>query len=589
MARVEKTVFISYRRTDFPWALAIYQHLTHHGFDVFFDYTGLASGDFASVIFENIRARAHFLIVLTPTALERCNEAEDWLRREIEESLDCRRNIVPLFMEGFDFGAPAIAPHLTGKLAALKRYNGVSVPDEYFHAAMEKLCAKFLNVPLEAVLHPASAPAREAAKEQRAAAFTDALTGLMNRREFENRLEIALKNTQRQSSLYALCYLDVDQFKLINGSCSHSAGDALLKQMAHLVRSKLRPEDTIARLGGDQFGILLEGVSLREAMRTAEALREEVRIAQFTWEHRSLHLEVSIGVVAISADNADIGSILTDVESACEDAKEAGRNRIHGFEENDVDRMRLRRQMQWAARINAALEEGRFELHRQLIVPLQKARSGAHVELLLRLRDEKGNVVSSEEFLAAAERYGISPRTDRWVIEHAFRWLKSEAAALEKVTLCSINLSGQTFGDEQFLSYLMDQFQRTGINASTICFEITETAIIARFPQATHFIETLKGLGCKFALDNFGSGLSSFGYLRQLPVDYLKIEGSFVREILHNPIDREMVRSLCEIGHLTGKQIIAEYAENAEVIQSLRLLGVDYAQGYGISPAKRVL
>ena len=300
-------------------------------------------------------------------------------------------------------------------------------------------------------------------------------------------------------------------------------------------------------------------------------------------------LGASIGVVPITADNEDVASILSAADSACQAAKEGGRNRVHSFAENDIELMRRRREMQWAARINAALEEGRFELYRMAIQPLQRVEVGAHYELLLRLKDETGRIVAPNDFIAAAERYGITPAIDRWVIENAFRWLVSEADEREKLTMCSINLSGQSLGDDKFLPYVIDQFHRSGLDASKICFEITETAAVASFSQANRFIQALKEVGCKFALDDFGTGLSSFGYLKHFPVDYLKIDGSFVREILHDPIDREMVRSINEIGHLTGKQTIAEFAENAEIIQMLTSLGVDYAQGYGVAQPQRVV
>jgi len=417
----------------------------------------------------------------------------------------------------------------------------------------------------------------------------DVLTGLVNRREFENRLERALKSAKARETSYAVCYLDLDQFKIINDTCGHSAGDALLGQVGALLKSKIRWRDTLSRLGGDEFGLLLESCSLDEALRTAEQLREAVRNFRFVWEERTFRLGASIGVVPISADNEDVASILSAADSACGAAKEAGRNRVHSFEENDLDLMRRRREMQWAARINNALEESRFELFRQTIMPLQRQDPGAHYELLLRMRDENGKIVTPDNFIAAAERYGITPNIDRWVIENAFRWLVSEADERERLVLCSINLSGQSLGDDKFLPFVIDQFHRSGIDATKICFEITETAAVASFSQANRFIQALKELGCKFALDDFGTGLSSFGYLKHFPVDFLKIDGSFVKEILHDPIDREMVRSINEIGHLTGKQTIAEFAENQEIIQMLTSLGVDYAQGYGVSQPQRVL
>jgi diguanylate cyclase (GGDEF)-like protein/PAS domain S-box-containing protein len=417
----------------------------------------------------------------------------------------------------------------------------------------------------------------------------DILTGLVNRREFEARLERALKSAKARESSYCLCHLDLDQFKIINDNCGHSAGDALLGQVGQLLKSKIRWRDTVSRLGGDEFGVLLESCSLDEAMRNAEILRESIRDYRFVWEERTFRLGASIGVVPISPENEDVASLLSAADSACQAAKEAGRNRVYSFQENDIDLMRRRREMQWAARINNALEEGRFELFRQTILPLQKPEAGLHYELLLRMRDEQGKIVSPDQFIAAAERYAITPNIDRWVIENALRWLVSEADEREKLAMCSINLSGQSLGDDKFLPFVIEQFHRSGIDASKICFEITETAAIASFSQANRFIQALKELGCMFALDDFGTGLSSFGYLKHFPVDFLKIDGSFVKEILHDPIDREMVRSINEIGHLTGKKTIAEFAENQEIIEMLRGIGVDYAQGYGIATPQRVL
>ena len=417
----------------------------------------------------------------------------------------------------------------------------------------------------------------------------DILTGLVNRREFESRLERAMKSSRAREASFALCHIDLDQFKIINDNCGHSAGDALLGQVGALLKSKIRWRDTVARLGGDEFGVLLESCSLEEAIRSAEALREAIRNYKFVWEERTFRLGASIGVVPLSTENEDVASLLSAADSACAAAKESGRNRIYSFQENDIDLMRRRREMQWAARINNALEDNRFEIYRQVIQPLQTPDLGLHYELLLRMRDEAGKIVAPDQFIAAAERYGLTPNIDRWMIEHALRWLVSEADEREKLAMCSINLSGQSLGDDKFLPFVIDHFHRSGIDASKICFEITETAAIASFSQANRFIHALKELGCRFALDDFGTGLSSFGYLKHFPVDFLKIDGSFVKEILHDPIDREMVRSINEIGHLTGKQTIAEFAENAEIIEMLRSLGVDYAQGFGIATPQRVM
>jgi diguanylate cyclase (GGDEF)-like protein/PAS domain S-box-containing protein len=418
----------------------------------------------------------------------------------------------------------------------------------------------------------------------------DSLTHLVNRPEFEKRLERALRSSKAQEAAYALLHVDLDQFKIVNDACGHSAGDEMLRQLSALLKAKIRWRDTLARLGGDEFGVLLESCTVDEAMRTAEMLREVINEFRFIWDDRTFRLSASVGVVPILASSDDVASLISAADSACAAAKEAGRNRVYTYEETDIDLMRRRKEMQWAARITNALEENRFELFRQTIMPLQPGLdTGAHYELLLRMRDENGTIISPELFIAAAERYGITPGIDRWVISHAFRWLVSEADERERLTLCSINLSGQSLADEKFLPFVIDQFRTSGLIGNRICFEITETAAIASYSQANRFIHALQELGCKFALDDFGTGLSSFGYLKHFPVDFLKIDGSFVKEILHDPIDREMVRSINEIGHLTGKKTIAEFAENTEIITMLRGMGIDYAQGYGVEEPRRLI
>ncbi|MGD8323959.1 MAG: EAL domain-containing protein [Gammaproteobacteria bacterium] len=432
------------------------------------------------------------------------------------------------------------------------------------------------------VFHDVS-ESRELNRRLSYAASHDVLTELVNRSEFENRLKRALNSARAEETSYALLYLDLDQFKIVNDACGHNAGDQLLQQLGALLKSKIRWRDTLARLGGDEFGVLLEGCTVEEAVRTAETLRELVADFRFVWEERTFRLGVSIGVVPIMPNTDDVASLMTAADSACAAAKDAGRNRIYCYEENDIDLMKRRKEMQWAARITNALEENRFEMYRQTIQPLhQGLEQGAHYELLLRMRDEQGQIVSPELFINSAERYGLTPQIDRWVITNVFRWLVSEADERERLALCSINLSGRSLADEKFLPFVIEQFKTSGLNGALICFEITETAAIASYSQANRFIHALKELGCRFALDDFGTGLSSFGYLKHFPVDFLKIDGSFVREIIHDPIDREMVRSINEIGHLTGKRTIAEFAENEEIITMLRGIGVDYAQGYGV-------
>ena len=417
----------------------------------------------------------------------------------------------------------------------------------------------------------------------------DILTGLVNRREFEARLERALRSAKARETSYALCHLDVDQFKIVNDTCGHNAGDALLGQVGALLKTKIRWRDTLARLGGDEFAVLLESCSLDEALRMAEQLRDTIGKQKFVWEERTFRLGCSIGVVPITGDSADVAALLSAADSACAAAKEAGRNRVFSFQENDLDLMRRRKEMQLAAQVTHALEESRFELYRMEIMPLQRLDTGAHYELLLRMKDPAGKPIPPTEFIRSAERYGITPQIDRWVVDNALRWLVSEADERERLALCSINLSAQSLVDGDFLPFVQRILKNSGIDGSKICFEITETAAIQSYAQANRFIHALKKEnGCKFALDDFGTGMSSFGYLKEFQVDFLKIDGRFVKEIEHDPIDREMVRSINEIGHLTGKLTIAEFAETTAIIDTLRNLGVDYAQGYGVATPQRI-
>jgi diguanylate cyclase (GGDEF)-like protein/PAS domain S-box-containing protein len=416
----------------------------------------------------------------------------------------------------------------------------------------------------------------------------DVLTGLVNRREFEARLERALQSACAGEAAYALVYLDIDQFRMVNDGCGHVAGDALLTQLGALLKSRIRWRDTLARLGGDEFGVLLESCSLDEAMHTAEVLRQAVQDFRFSWEDRAFRLGASLGVVPITADIENVAAVVTAADSACATAKELGRNRVYSFAENDLQLRRRRTEMQWAARITTALEEGRFELFGMPILALQVPERGAHLELLLRLRDDQGHIITPFEFIAAAERYNMMQSIDRWVIEHAFRWLASDRTAWEGLDVCAINLSGQSLSDDKFLPWVVSQFERWQLDPKRFCFEITETSAVESFERANDFIRRLRELGCHFSLDDFGAGMSSFGYLKSFPVDYLKIDGHFVRNILTDEIDREMVRAITQIGHITGKRVVAEFAESEAVIDLLRELGVDYAQGYGVARPERV-
>ena len=425
--------------------------------------------------------------------------------------------------------------------------------------------------------------ARQLSEQLTFQASHDALTGLVNRREFEQRLGRVLASTRAQKTEHALCYLDLDQFKVINDTCGHVAGDQLLRQLGGLLQAQVRKRDTLARLGGDEFGVLMEHCSLQQAKRVAGVLRSAIEDYRYAWENKSFGIGVSIGLVPINDTSESIAGVLSAADSACFAAKDAGRNRVYIYQENDTELAKRHGEMQWVARINRALEEDRFKLNYQPIVSISSGKSeGLHYELLIRMQDESGEMVPPGAFLPAAERYNLITKLDRWVVGAALRWFIQNPRHLECLHLCSINLSGQSLGEKEFLDFLITQFEQAGVPPQKLCFEITETAAIANLLSATKFIKALKALGCLFALDDFGSGLSSFAYLKNLPVDFIKIDGVFVKDIVDDPIDFTMVKSIQEIAGVMGKLTIAEFVENQAILNKLRTIGVDYAQGYGI-------
>ena len=412
----------------------------------------------------------------------------------------------------------------------------------------------------------------------------DALTGLMNRSEFHKQLHQALASCQRDQSGHALCYLDLDQFKVINDTCGHFAGDELLCQIAGLLKEEIGTQDVVARLGGDEFGVLLKNCSLDSARRVAEALRRSIAEQRFEWSGKSFNLSASIGLVPITDGKLNAAEIMSRADTSCFEAKDDGRDRVRVFREDDLVLANRHGEMQWVAEIHRALDENRFVLYFQTIQPLDEANTeGYHYELLVRMLDENGNMVPPGLFLPAAERYSLSNRIDAWVVDAAFAWLEQHPAHVEVLESCSINLSGLTVGNPQFLEFLVEKCRNSAIPAEKLCFEITETAAISNLGLATRFIRRLRQQGCRFALDDFGSGLSSFAYLKNLPVDYLKIDGVFIRELASDAIDQAAVRSINEIGHVMGKKTIAEFVEDDIVIEKLKEIGVDYAQGFGIA------
>ena len=417
----------------------------------------------------------------------------------------------------------------------------------------------------------------------------DALTGLVNRREFEIRLERLIREGEGNGEEHALCYLDLDQFKVINDTCGHLAGDELLSQLGELFQSKVRKKDTLARLGGDEFGVLMENCTIDQAQRVAESLRELVEEFQFVWIDKRFSIGVSIGLVPIDDSGGNVVDILSAADASCYAAKDAGRNRVHVYHSEDIDLAVHRVEMQWVSKINHALEENRLRLYLQPIVSLTiENDDNKHYECLIRMIGEDGKVILPGSFLPAAERYDLSIKLDRWIFDSVYAWMAKLPDKRKRTTSCAINLSGHSLSNEEFLNYIVGKLDERNVPTSNICFEITETVAISRLSNAIRFMEVLKGKGCFFALDDFGSGVSSFGYLKNLPVDFLKIDGMFVRDMLNDPIDLEMVRSINEIGHVMGKKTIAEFVENNEILVCLKKLGVDYAQGYHMGKPRAI-
>ena len=413
----------------------------------------------------------------------------------------------------------------------------------------------------------------------------DAVTGLINRREFENRLVAALEAThENNEQTHALLYLDLDQFNVVNDTFGHTAGDELLLRISELVQENIRSTDVLARLGGDEFGILLERCSRDLAMEVAETIRSAIEEYRFEWQDAFTSVRCSIGVVMVTHESPNVASIMSSADVACYSAKDMGRNQIHLYQDSDAS---LRHEeMKWVTRITSAVEENRLELFYQPIIGIGKESSKArgHYELLLRMRDEHGKLVMPDMFIPAAERYNLMSKLDRWVIHEALTQLadRNPESDTARFTI-AINLSGTSLSEDRFLEYVIDELETQKLPADAICFEITETAAISNLSRVIHFMQVLKKLGCKFSLDDFGSGLSSFTYLKNLPVDYLKIDGQFIHNVAEDSVDESMVKAINQVGKAMGIETIAERVESKEVLDKLSELGVEFAQGYYIA------
>jgi diguanylate cyclase (GGDEF)-like protein/PAS domain S-box-containing protein len=409
----------------------------------------------------------------------------------------------------------------------------------------------------------------------------DQLTGLINRYEFDRKTQLAIEDSISENRVHCIAYIDLDQFKIVNDTCGHMAGDVLLKQLANHIKAKVRSSDTLARLGGDEFALLLMGCDMVKAQEILEVLMQVVREYRFTFDDKVFKTGASIGLTEISPNQSlTLSELLSTVDSACYAAKKEGGNRIHVYHYDDADIKEHNSQLEWVSRIHLGLENQQFVLYIQRMASLSEGAE-LHCELLIRMQAMDGSFYPPGYFLPAAERYHLMPKIDRWVVGEALSIIARKGANFPYV--CAINLSGQSLSEEGFLEYVVEQIKLNKVDTKRLCFEITETSVIANLNKARQFMHTLRQIGCRFSLDDFGSGLSSFAYLKNLEVDFLKIDGMFVKAIVNNKIDRAMVESINNVGHVMGLHTIAEFAENDEIINTLKEIGVDYAQGYGVA------
>ena len=411
----------------------------------------------------------------------------------------------------------------------------------------------------------------------------DQLTGLINRREFEICLEKAIDDAKISNTKHALCYIDLDKFNVINNSCGYEGGDALIKEISGILKKHLSENSVLSRFSGDEFCMLLCGSGTDDALEIIENILEELNSYRFVWEDKRLSVAMSVGLILVKGHGQNVSKLLQDVEASCGVAKEIGGHRVQVYHEGNLRLNKNSAAVQWASKIDKALDDDALHLRCQRIMPLAIDDSyHDHYEILLGMTDELGEQSSLQEFINAAENYKRMADIDRWVIKNSFRWIAENRAKLDHVSSFSINLSGHSLNDLGLMEFVMTQMRNTNVPIGKICFEITETLGIANLSDASDFIKRFKTTGCKFSLDDFGSGMSSYGYLKSLPVDYLKIDGVFVKDMATNPNDYAVVKSISEIGHFMGKKIIAEYVQDDETIQLLQDLGIDYAQGYGI-------
>lgn len=412
----------------------------------------------------------------------------------------------------------------------------------------------------------------------------DALTGLVNRREFERRLEDAVETARRGDGTHVLCYLDLDRFKQVNDTSGHQAGDRLLRDIARLLREAVRDSDTVARLGGDEFAMLLIGCPLDKARQIADDVCRAVADHRFVWKDRIFQVGVSVGIVELARESGSVEDVLAAADSACYVAKRQGSGHVSIYSARDEAAARSSGEIQWLQQLQAAIRGDRFELATQSIVPVAPTtRSGPLMEIFVRMRDEAGRPLEPREFVKAAERYRLMGVVDRWVVQHTLDAIASGALSVPPGRCIAVNVSAQTLADSAFLEFVVDGFDRTGVQPAQVCFELSETAVVANLEHARRFVGVLHGMGCRFALDDFGSGVGSFSNLKNLPIDYLKIDGAFTRNLGHDSVNQALVAAMIQLARTLNFQVIAEQVEDNEALEAARRLGVDFIQGYVVA------
>jgi diguanylate cyclase (GGDEF)-like protein/PAS domain S-box-containing protein len=431
---------------------------------------------------------------------------------------------------------------------------------------------------------------RGLARQMSYQATHDALTGLVNRREFEGRLEEAIESGHRGDGQHVLCYLDLDRFKVVNDTSGHLAGDSMLREVAKVLRDAVRDSDTVARLGGDEFGMLLIGCPLEKARQIADDVCRAVGDYRFVWKDKIFNIGVSIGLVEISRESGTLEELFAAADSACYVAKKQGSGRVAVYSARDEALARHTGEIQWLQKLQNALKENRFQLYHQPIVPAYGQNGGGPaMEVFVRLQDEAGHEVPPSEFVRAAERYRLMSLVDRWVVQTTLAALGRGAIPIPANRSVAINISGQTLGDVQFLEFVVECLDSTGVTPSQVCFEITETAVVANLDHARRFVGVLHGMGCQFALDDFGSGVGSFSNLKNLPMDYLKIDGSFMRNLERDSVNQAMVTAMIKLARTLNFKVIAEQVEDEAGLEAARRMGVDYIQGYAVGRPQLLL